>query len=345
MTLPDLPPPRKPPSRWWLFGPYLALLVAAMAWGGAWFWIKEKVRAEFGAIEARSEVNGPSLAWDRMRISGFPFRIEVVLDNPRVSEPSGWGLTAPQLRTETYAYDLKHWIAYAPGGVVLHRPAASPVTITGKAVRASLALQSGRSAQVALQGLDVTFATLPGGRPFPLLAAHELDLHARPAGPDEMEFLIQLTGGRFSSASSLGRTAAGSPASSAWLGTLSQVSALRGRDWPAAAHAWSEVGGAMVVEDGDLDAGPVNISASGGELSVAPDGRLRGGLTLRAARVATSLAALGQSKIVDPALAEAGARALSAQAGVDPTAKVGLTFQDGRTDIGAIDIGPAPRVF
>ncbi len=147
----------------------------------------------------RRRAGGPSLGWDRAAVGGYPFRFEVVLDGVRASEPSGWGLTAPQVRAETYAYDLKHWIAYAPSGVVLDRPGAgasrSPAKRCGPASvdRCSLARRA-----ISIEGLKLAFAPSKGARPFPLLTADQIDAHVRPAGPDETEFLLQMQGATLS---------------------------------------------------------------------------------------------------------------------------------------------------
>ncbi len=344
MTLPDSPAPHKPPNRWWLYGPYLALALAALAWSGAWLWIRGQVAARLDGA-AVATPGGPSLAWDHRRIGGYPFRIEVVLEGARASESSGWGVTAPQVRAESYAYDLKHWIAYAPHGVVLSRPGAGQVTVTGQALRASLALEAPRGARVAIEGLRLAFAPRPGARVFPLIAADRIDAHARPAGPDQVEFLIQLQGVKLAPTSLFGKIAGASPASSAWHGTLSKVSALNGRDWPEMARAWSAAGGSIAVLGADIDAGPVRLRASGGQLAIGPDGRLSGGLSLGLARLAPSLTAFSQAGALDPAFTRAAGEIAQARSLASPAGKADLTFQAGVTTFGPLAIGPAPRIY
>jgi hypothetical protein len=345
MTLPDLPAGRKPPRRLWLFGPYVVLVVAAILWSGAWLWIRGQVAARLDAAAAHSALNGPSLAWDHRRIGGYPFRIEVVLDNARASEASGWGLQAPQVRAETYAYDLKHWIAYAPRGVVLSRPGAGAVAIAGQALRASVAAEAPGQTRISLEGLKLVFTPAPGARGFPLAAADHIDAHVRPAGPDQVEFLLQLQGAAFSPTSLIGRLAAGQPVASAWHGTLSKASALAGGDWPQAARAWAAAGGGVELIGGGINAGPVALDVSGGHLGVGPDGRLQGTVSLGLAHAPASLAAFGRAGALDPALASAAGEIAAARAALSPTAKADLTFQAGVATFGPIAIGPAPRVY
>jgi hypothetical protein len=345
MTLPDLPAARKPPNRWWLYGPYLALALAALAWSGAWVWLRGQVAVRLDAMAAHAAVGGPSVGWDHVRVGGYPFRIEVVVDGARASTPSGWGGAAPQIRAESYAYDLKHWIAYAPKGIVLNRPGAGPVAVTGQALRASLALEEPGRTRVSLEGLKLAFAPTAGAKPFALLVADHLDAHTRPAGPNQVEFLVQLQGARFAPTTLIGRIAGAAPVSSAWHGTLSKAAALEGRDWPDMARTWAAAGGVITVMGGELDAGPVRLDVSGGALSVGPDGKLNGRLTFGLARAPQNLAAFGQAGALDPMIARGAGEIAQARATVSPTAKADLTFQAGVTTFGPLAIGPAPRVF
>jgi hypothetical protein len=346
MTLPDLPAARKPPSRWWLYGPYLAVALAAVAWSGAWVWIRGQVAARLQAVAASGAVGGPSVGWDHVRIGGYPFRIEVVLDGVRASEPSGWGVSAAQVRAETYAYDLKHWIAYAPQGVVLNRPrGAGPVAVAGQAVRASLVLEGPGRNRVSIEGLKLAFAPRAGARPFPLVSAEHLDAHTRPAGPDQVEFLVQLQGAKLAPGGVIGRIAGAAAVSSAWHGTLSRASALSGRDWPQMARAWSAAGGAIALQGADLDAGPLHLQATGGQLAIGPDGRLSGGLSLGLARMPQSLAAFAQAGALDPGLARGAGEIAQARAVASPASRADLSFQAGVATFGPLAIGPSPRIY
>jgi hypothetical protein len=338
-TLPDSPAPGKPVSRAWLYGPYIALIVAIVLWSGAWLVIRGRVAAQLDAA-ASSPPSGPSLAWDHRRITGYPFRIEVILDNVRASEPSGWTVQAGQIRAETYAYELKHWIAYAPHGVVLNRPAgAGPVTISGQALRASVVRDAPGQTRVSIEGLNLSFAPAPGAKLFPITAVHQIDAHTRPAGADQTEFLIQIQGARAAPGTIVARLAGDQPFDSAWHGTLSKASALSGRGWPDAARAWRAAGGAVTLLGGDLTAGPVRLNVGGGQLDVGSDGRLTGQILLDLPTAPAALAAFGHAGAIDLS----AAHALTAVVG--PSAKADLTFQAGETSFGPVAIGPAPRIY
>ena len=346
MTLPQSPAARKPPSRAWLFGPYIVLLIAIVAWSGAWLWIRGQVADRLQASRGTLG-QGPTFGWSRSRIGGYPFRIEVILDDARAAEPSGWALAAPQVRAESYAYDLKHWVAYAPNGMVLSRPGGGDVAVTGQALRASLVTPAPGEAELAAEGLKLAFAQQPGAKPFPLTAVDHIDAHTRPAAgtAGATEFLVQIQGARLTAGSALGRIAAGQPVSSAWHGTISQTQGLAARDWPALAKAWAAAGGSIVLADGWVTAGPFDLHAGGGQLSIGPDGRLRGKLTLGLARAPASLAARARAGALPPDLASASGQIAEARRAASPAASADLTFQAGVATFGPIAIGPAPRIY
>ena len=111
-------PARKPISRLWLFGPYVALLIAMIGWSLFWVWARAEVAGRMDAAAERARLAGYTMDWAGRKIGGYPFRIAVTLDGLRLGEPSGWALSAPEVKAETYAYALGHWVGYAPRGVV-----------------------------------------------------------------------------------------------------------------------------------------------------------------------------------------------------------------------------------
>jgi hypothetical protein len=340
MTLPELPARRKPPSRWWIYGPYGALVLAMIIWSGAWLAIRERVAHSLDTL-AEASGHGPTIAFDHRRIGGYPFRIDVILDGVRASEPSGWGLAAPQVRAESYAYDLTHWVAYAPHGVVLNRPRGGPVAIGGEALRASVGWETPGAVRVSVEGLNLKFAPSPGAQGFPITALEHFDAHTRPAGgADQTEFLVQMKNATLSPGPALARLSAGGPVSSAWHGTLSKSSALSASDWPAAARRWSAAGGAIDIAQGDYSAAGTKLTADGGHLTVGSDGRLQGDVAFDLAGASSALAALGRAGAIGAAPAQTVVQVLQGHA-----ARAELTLEGGQAKFGPVSIGPAPRIW
>ena len=69
--------------------------MAALAWSGAWVYACSEAakRLEAGAEQLRKA--GYDVAWSNQRIYGYPFRLNIQLDDAKVREPSGWALTTP----------------------------------------------------------------------------------------------------------------------------------------------------------------------------------------------------------------------------------------------------------
>src|SRR5581483_9023771 len=191
MTLHDPEPSRKPPRRFWLYAPYVAVLAGALVWSGVWVAARAGVARGLDEAAARLRAQGYAVAWKDRAIGGYPFRIDVTLDGLDVREPSGWGLAGPRLEAEAYAYHLDQWIAAAPQGVVLTRPGAGAVAVTGQVLRASV-IGTGAAPRVAVEGVKLVFTPQPGARPYPLASAERLGFYVRPLAGDRAEGLLRL---------------------------------------------------------------------------------------------------------------------------------------------------------
>ncbi|HEX4179893.1 MAG TPA: DUF2125 domain-containing protein [Caulobacteraceae bacterium] len=343
--MPDPDAPRKPPNRFWLFAPYVALLIAAVGWSVAWVWIRSEVAGRMDAAATRLREAGYAIDWSRRRIDGYPFRIDVTVDDPRLAERSGWALTAPQIRAEAYAYRLDQWIGYAPSGVVLSRPSSGAVAITGPALRASYGGRGPDAPRIAVEGLKLAFTPKPGAAPFMISAAQHLDLHVWQAGGDQAEFLLRIDGAAAPAGGLLAKIAQAQPMDIAWEARLSHASALHGRDWPAAVQAWSAAGGSLRVEHGLLNAGATSLNLNPGSLDVGWDGRLRGGIGLDLTQAPNLIRTLAQASAIDPGAADSAMTVALARSGGGAVTRADLTFIAGAAAFGPVAIGPSPKVY
>ena len=101
----------------------------------------------------------------------------------------------------------------------------------------------------------------------------------------------------------------------------------------------------MHVRQAGVTAGDALIGAQQGTLSVGSDGRLRGTLDVTLRQAPLALGAMGASGVLPPETAQAAADVTQAREGVDKTAHATLDFQAGRTTLGPVAIGPAPKVY
>lgn len=344
MTMPDdAMPSKRRPRRWGLFAPYIALVLAAAAWSLFWLVLKSQVEETLIRESANLRTSGYEASWKTLAIGGYPFRIEVEMTEPNIVEPYGWGVSAPRLKAVANAYEIGKWTLVAPEGLVLWRPTAGKVTVAGQALRASVA-DLAKAPRIAFEGEKVTFTPQRGAEPYPFTAAERIDFHLRAVDGDKAQVQWSLRGAQARRTGVFAQIAPLAPLTLNLNAELSHRSALQGRDWAQSVRAWTDKGGSATVGQFLASVGDVSLSASGGPLTVAPDGRLRGSLDLSLRQGAAAIAALGAAQALDPSIARSAATV--AQSRTDQgTGELQLNFEAGITTLGPVRLGPAPRVY
>ena len=312
-----------------LYIPFLLLVVLVAAWTAGWFWLRGQVqqRMDTGAVILRQA--GYTVAWKDRAIGGYPFRIDVDFTGLKIAEPSGWGLAAPSLKAEAYAYALGHWVAYAPDGVVLGRPIGGPLAIKGSALRASLSHFDSDPPRVAIEGANLTFTPAPGAQDFLLQSADRLLLHVRPGPDDQGAVLLSVQGARAQLPGLMARIADDKPVGIDLEVLLSKMSAFDGPGWRGMARNWAAAGGTAQVRKASLTAGGAELTAQGDGLTAGPDGRVQGRLDVDLRKAGEALSDMSGG-MIPPAASFGGAS---------------LTFHNGETTLGPLHIAPAPRLY
>ena len=343
MSLPHWAPARKP-RRLALWLPFAVALVGIAFLSVAWFWMEGEVERRMEAARASAIETGWTLSWRHRSISGFPFRLDVTLEDARVREPSGWGLTTPILKAEAFVFAPAHWTAFAPDGATVLRRRGGPLFVRAKVLRASISEASAAPPRISVQGLGLKFATPPGAAPFPLDAATEFHFHTK-AGPDNQGAVyLEVDGAEARVTGLIARISEGGPTNLVFDAIFSHAKALRGHDWTAATRAWGVAGGRLHVRRLQLTAGLAAVEARGGELGIAADGRVLGRLELALRQAPKTLGAMEGEGAIPPETARA-ATTLAGAVQAGPIASLPLTFEAGRTTLGPIAIGPAPRIY
>jgi hypothetical protein len=343
MTMTD--PARKRANPFWLWAPYVVIALVFAGWTGVWFEIRNQVAAAMDQAAAQAKSQGLDLGWQNRTIGGYPFRIIIVLTQPRIGEPSGWRLAAPQVKAIANAYELDHWVVATSQGVVLTRPNAGATDIAGDVLRMSWVGQGDSAPRIVVEGLKLSFTPQPGANPFPLARADRAVFYTRTLAGDQVEARLFLDNAHASPASRLSAVTGPAPMALMWQGTVSHLSAFQGRDASSAARNWSTAGGTLTTTLCGVAAGGRTLGVHSSILSTDRDGRLTGGAQLELKGGGDAMRGLGAAHAINPIAASLAGSVLDGAQALTGKARVDLRFQDGSAKLGPFPISPSPRLF
>ena len=331
-SAPPQPQPLHPKrhSRFWLWAPYVAVLVALVGWSGVWLAMSLRLQSELADRAKAWRAQGGAASWSAIKVDGWPFRLDLTLTGVQLGEPSGWAMAAPSLKAESLPYMPDRWIVVAPDGLTLTRPAKGPLTVSGRAIRASVSGLGTAEPRLSFEGLDLAMAPGPGAQPPAFVAADRVEAHLQPGPDDQAALLIRIDNAKLAPVANLARLS--TTLDLTWDARLSHLSAFKGRDWPSAARAWSTAGGAMTVASAKVGLGSLALEGAGGPLTVGGDGRLSGTLPLSVTKGGgLNLGGLRLGGVNIGGLSFSGS--------------MPLKFEGGQAALGAFPVGQALKVY
>ncbi len=344
MSVPDPSPPRKF-RRLGLWLPFAALGLLILGWSAAWFWARSQVEHRLDASVQVLGAAGYELSWKERIVGGYPFRMDVTLTEPHLRETSGWALEAPRIEAEAPMHALGSWLIAAPEGITFVRPVGGPVAVRGQLVRASLTHLAQRPPSFSFEGIKLVFAPQAGAQPFALTSAERVEFHLRAGPDDEGGVFAKIDGGKARLTGVFARVAGDRPISFVWNSTLSKMSAFTGKTWADAVRRWTDAGGRMTVRQAGITAGDAILGANSGTLGVGTDGRLSGVLEVSLRQAPRALGAMSETGVIAPEAAQAATVVTQARQGDGDTAQATIDFQAGRTTLGPVALGAAPKVY
>lgn len=165
-------------GRFWLYAPFVLLLLVAVAWSIAWFVIRARTQETLDAWLAAEARDGRQWACTDRQIQGFPFRIELTCDALTLRHGP---VTASFGRTEAVAQ------VYQPRRVILGVAGPLRVSDGTATVQAAwdLLQASVHASQTGLQRLSVAakapkLAVMGLGPGEIASSAESMELHVRP---------------------------------------------------------------------------------------------------------------------------------------------------------------------
>jgi len=269
-------------SRFWLYAPFVLLLLVAVAWSVAWFVIRNRAAETLDAwLEAEARSGRQWTCTDRI-IAGYPFRIEIVCGTLELKQGA---VNASFGRTEAIAqiYQPRRMIAEVAGPL---RVSDGRVTVQGQwdLLQASIhASQSGLQ-RLSLAANAPRF-TVTGLLPQDIATSGQhLELHLRPNPSRASEKAYD---------AALSVRQASIPLLDALIGgaeltdlnadvTATQATGFRGRPLAEELERWRRAGGVLDVLMLSVAKGPRRLEAKG-TLNLDEEHRPAGQLSVAAA--------------------------------------------------------------
>ncbi len=333
-------------SRRGLITPFLIVGLLFAAWSVWWFYLADQIQTRLEAQAQTMRNAGWTVQLGEVSASGWPFRVRLVADSPRILAPSGQGIAAPALVAEANAWNPDHWVVVAPDGLTLDRGPKGHVAVVGPALRFSISGLTRRFPRMALELAKPTFIPRPGAEAFPLSAAERItfETRANAASADNLDIRFYIDGARGRAGGPVEGMTGDGTLGLTIEGVIEDAAALKGADAAGIFAAWSRAGGRFTHVRGELSTGESRATFSSDALSARADGRIEGQVALRAVKPAAAISGLARSQ--SGAVNRAGAAgAAVVTAGGNRDLDLTVQFRDGRTWLGPFALAPAPKLF
>ena len=267
-------------SRFWLYLPFGLLLALVAAWSAYWLIARGQIDKGVDQWIAEQRAKGAVVEYTGKSLGGFPYRFELVLDDPVYQPPGGSRWEGEQLRLVMQPWNWRHVIAYSPGRNLVTEPSGLRQTVNVD--KASAISVSWNGETIERIGMQLGNATaLINGHTY---ATSGFSLNLKPREGSEDDLMIALQWDRF--------TINAVPQGAEFLGDTIGPSRLIGEVrgfFPAYEAAGREVSGVWpaLLEDGGavevaqllLDWGPLDLGAQA-DLTLA-NGRSNGAFKVR----------------------------------------------------------------
>ena len=248
-------------SRFWLFAPFVLLLLLALAWTAAWFYIRGRTIEALDGWMAREAAAGRRWTCPGRGVGGFPFRIEVSCPQLGLARADLSGSLGPS-QVVAQVYQPRHVIAEIGGPL---RVSDGERTVEGRwrDLRLSLRVGGGGLQRASLRAAEPSLRV--DGLPVPVEgSARAVEAHLRPS-PARTDGAYDL---------SLRAEGAAAPALAALLGgdapvdldlaaTVTQARDAAPRPVIEELERWRRAGGRIEVERLAVVQGPRRLEAKG----------------------------------------------------------------------------------
>lgn len=169
----------RPPSRAWLYAPFVVLGLVAIAWSGFWFYAKGKSEEVLDSIFAREAGLGRIWTCKDRSISGFPFRFEARCSAVTLAARRAEGdlvIASGPLVVLAQIYNPRHILLMAQGPAMMTQPDGTKTTLRWMSYDSSFFLNGLDPDRISTVVTNPVIESGAGEVPF---KAASLEFHAR----------------------------------------------------------------------------------------------------------------------------------------------------------------------
>lgn len=349
MSFPDAPLEAELPRKrrpWLVVLPFALLVLAGLAWTGGWFYASSRAEQEIDSWIAAEGAKGRVWACADRKLGGFPFRFELMCDQPSVTFTGAgqWSWTAVRAHAVAQVWNPRHIIAEFQG------PARLAEATSGRQIEANWSLlqisgvgSRGEIERTSVSANDYTLAE-SGTTVF---AAKHVEFHGRHHPGATGNTLDVAMGVKGASGLATGAPA-GAPVDGELQVMISQVPEFRTMPVEERVALWQAAGGRVTVEVAKLSAGGGSMSANG-EIGLDPQRRLDGMLNLSLVNAPALLNALSTAGLMPVAAANVApllmAAGMPSGGGAASASSFPFVFRGGRVALGILPLGKIGPLF
>lgn len=325
------------------------ILLAALGWTGWWWLVASAKEAALTAwLDARRAAGWVAEATS-IDVAGFPYRVDTTVRGLDLANPeAGWAWSAPEFQFLTLAYQPNHLIAIWPHQQSFATPLGA-TELRSETMRGSLVVEPNLAlalvrATIELEGVDLI------GEGWEIGVAKSMLATRQSTGEGAAPF-----------AHEIGFTAEGMALPEDWTGRIdrgvlapvietARLDALATFDGPwdrPAIEGEPPRLEALEIRDATFTWGKLDLRGKGALVADA-DGYAEGRIDLRARNWKAMLKLAEESGALPPAVASAlggGLDLIARLGGERDRLDIPLDFADGRTFLGPVPLGPAPRMI
>lgn len=345
------------------------VVITLVLYSAYWLYVSHSLRKTLENQQALGHIGDVAIGWEKLRMGGFPYRIEARLATPRASapqSPENWSWEAGKLIAELLPYDPRHVVLKIEGAqdvsytdVTRFPPAPQHWHIETEGSWASyVAMEGSPVGRLALDidQLKATRESKSAPTPADSFSAGRLQLHTRPAESndaggdaprDSLDLALQgddVSTDTFDALSFLGPRLTqfvmqarlrhvpddGEPSPTRWM------------------KSWAMNNGSLAISDLLVKWGPLDMSASG-ELTLDAHRRPQGRLDAEIANYSELVNALVEAHRIskrDATLALAGLGLVSQfQGNGEGRINVPVIFAEGRLYLGPMVVARLEPLF